>query len=443
MTAELAARGSAKKHGAGPGIAECDRRRPENPGLRPIGAGPHHAAMPSLRPFLPLLLSFAPVLAQEPTDAPDRTPNFVRFVKAGDGGHLDTAITTYTRDGVTLVLFGAMHIADAACYATLNDRFTQCEVLLYELVAPPDTRPQKNRERASFDPLAMMQHGLRNSMELTFQLDEIDYQAKNFVHADMSPAEFARSMEERGESMLSTMSDMMMGSMGAQAEKAESDAAAGKPAPGLDLVKAFRSGEGRHTLRMAFAQQMEDIEVVMAGGKTSALLEGRNEKCLEVLERELEAGRKTIGIYYGTAHLPHMEKRIVDDMGFRKTRHEWLVAWDCTKRPDVKYDRALVKLRQKAKADLGALALAAREHRFGGLADRAVPTAVELAETKGKDGAALYAGPTDDPWGKPYLVRKRAIGARWEVVSGGQDGTVGTADDLVVVEPRRGGLLGR
>ncbi|HLQ36866.1 MAG TPA: hypothetical protein VK348_03630, partial [Planctomycetota bacterium] len=30
------------------------------------------------------------------SDAPDQTPSeFVRFVKVGDGGHLDTAITTY------------------------------------------------------------------------------------------------------------------------------------------------------------------------------------------------------------------------------------------------------------------------------------------------------------------------------------------------------------
>ncbi|MBL8753980.1 MAG: type II secretion system protein GspG [Planctomycetes bacterium] len=401
--------------------------------------------MPSPSPFLPLLLlsSLVPAVAQEPTDAPDKTPSdFVRFVKEGDGGHLDTAITTYTKDGVTLVLFGAVHIADGACYAKLNDRFTQCDVLLYELVAPPDTRPDKNREREGFNPLSMLQNGLKNSMELTFQLDEVDYQAKNFVHADMSPAEFARSMAERGESLLSIMFDMMMGGMERQAEKAEKDAAEGKPQPELDLVKAFRGGEGRHTLRMAFAQQMEDIEVMMAGGKTSTLLEGRNEKCLEVLEREIKAGHKTIGIYYGAAHFPHMEKRIVDDLGFKKTGHEWLVAWDCKKRPDVKYDRALVKLRQKAKADLGALALAAREYRFGGMSTRALPTPAEISAEKGKDGAPLYTGPTDDPWGKPYVVRKRSIGARWEVVSGGQDGTVGTADDLVVVEPRRGGLLG-
>src|SRR5690242_17617630 len=95
----------------------------------------------AMLPLLPMSL-----LAQDPvpSDAKDKTPSdFVRFVKVGDGGHLDTAITTYTKGDVELRLFGAVHIADAACYATLNDRFTTCDVLLYELVGPADYRPTK------------------------------------------------------------------------------------------------------------------------------------------------------------------------------------------------------------------------------------------------------------------------------------------------------------
>jgi len=387
--------------------------------------------------FLPLV-----VACQEASDAPDKTPSdFVRFVKVGDGGHLDTAITTYEKDGVTLVLFGAVHIADAACYATLNDRFTTCDVLLYELVAPPDHRPDKHREDEGFNPVSLLQKGMKNSMELTFQLDEIDYQAQNFVHADMTPQEFQQSMAERGESLLSIMFDMMVAGMRQQAEQAA--AATAEPPPPFDLVKAFRSGEGRHTLRMAFATQLEQAEVLMAGGKSSTLLEGRNEKCLEVLQRELRAGRKRIGIYYGAAHFPHMERRIVDDLGFRKIGHEWIVAWDCSKRPDVKYDRELVKLRRRARDELTALATAAGKWRTGGMAAPEVPDVAEIVAAKAADGTAVYAGPTLDPWGKAYVLRKRPTGSRWEAVSSGQDGKPDSADDLVVVEPRRGGLRDR
>lgn len=381
-------------------------------------------------------------LAQEGSAAPDQTPSdFVRYVKVDDGGHLDTAITTYRKGDVELTLFGAVHIGDAAYFAALNDRFPACEVLLYELVGPADFRPTKDREGSGF--VSLLQNALKTSLELSFQLDEIDYQAANFVHADMTPSEFARSMEERGESMLSIMLQMMQAGAKQQREKAEAAADEGaEPAPAFDLVKAFQSGEGRHLLRTTFAAQLEEVEMLMAGGKGSTLLEGRNEKCLEVLQREIAAGRKKIGIYYGAAHFPHMERRLVEDLGFVKTGHEWLQAWDCKKRPDVKYDRALVKLRQRARDELTALAAAARPYRAarGG----SPPTVPELhAARKANGDEPWYTGPVDDPWGKPYTLRKRPTGGRWEAVSAGQDGELGTADDLVVIEPRAGGLFGR
>jgi hypothetical protein len=366
-----------------------------------------------------------------PSDAPDKVPSdFARFVAVGDGGHFDTAITTYKKGPVELTLFAAVHIADQACYATLNDRFTTCDALLYELVGPSDYRPTKDRDEG-FNPLSMLQHGIKNSMELTFQLDEIDYSPANFVHADMTPQEFQASMDERGETILSIMFNMMMSGMKLQQEQAENQEAT--PPQQLDLVKAFRSGEGRHQLRMLFASQLEAIETMAVGGeKGSTLLEGRNEKCLQVLQREMEAGKKKIGIYYGAAHLPHMERRLVEDLGFQKTGHEWLVAWDCTKRPDAKYDRALVKLRQQCKSELQDLATAARAFRRA-QDNAAVPTVRELAAERDKP---WYKGPVQDPWGRDYVVRKRPTGLRWEVMSAGQDGVAGTADDLVVQEPR-------
>lgn len=181
--------------------------------------------------------------------------------------------------------------------------------------------------------------------------------------------------------------------------------------------------------------------MLSAGGKGSTLLEGRNEKCLEVLQREIAAGRKKIGIYYGAAHFPHMEGRLVNDLGFRKVGHEWLEAWDCKKRLDPKYDRELVLLRRRALDELTVLAAKAKAYRLQYGSDD-VPGMKTLAEAPLAE-ANRYVGPTQDPWGKDYVLRKRPVGGRWEAVSGGQDGVLGTADDLVVIEPRRGGLLGR
>jgi len=409
---------------------------------------------PRTRCFFALVLASATLRAQDPpAAAPAFVPSeFVRFVRDGEGGHLDTAITTYRKGDVEVVLFGAVHIADQACYEQLNDRFTACDALLYELVGTSGYRPRKG-EASTGSPVSMLQTLLKDSLQLSFQLDVIDYGVSNFVHADMTPGEFADSMAERGESMLSMMMAMMTQATRSQSQRrdaADDDDAdddeggdtRGKAPrlqpPSVDMAKAWRERKGYHTLRLLFASQLEQIEAMSAasGKGGSTLLEGRNEKCLEVLQREIASGRKKLGIYYGAAHLPHLERRLVQDLGFTRVGHEWLVAWDCSLRLDPKYDRELVQLRLRCRDELAVLAQWARDTRvaIGGKP----PTLAEGQPLPG--GAPPYGGPRLDPWGRAYLIEPRANSARWQVRSLGQDGLQGTEDDLVVQEPRRGGL---
>ena len=49
--------------------------------------------------------------------------------------------------------------------------------------------------------LSNTQVALTRLLDLSFQLDEIDYSRPNFVHADLSPAELRQSMEDRNESL--------------------------------------------------------------------------------------------------------------------------------------------------------------------------------------------------------------------------------------------------
>lgn len=48
------------------------------------------------------------------------------------------------------------------------------------------------------------------------------------------------------------------------------------------------------------------------------------------MNRELAAGRGNLGIFYGTAHFPDMEKRLLD-RGFKRTRQQWITAWEIPK----------------------------------------------------------------------------------------------------------------
>src|SRR5690606_20035738 len=131
--------------------------------------------------------------------------------------------------------------------------------------------------------------------------------------------------------------------------------------------------------------------------------------------------KKNLGIYYGAAHLPHLERRLVDDLGFEKTGQEWIVAWDCTKRPDPKFDRELWQARQRGKREVQALGEGVAEWGEANGTDRA-PTFEDLGEAwrKGRQ----------DPWGHEYRITRYERAPFFDVHSLGQDGEAGTDDDL-------------
>lgn len=271
------------------------------------------------------------LVAQQGEGASETPSDFVRFVGVGDGGRLETAITTYRNDaGVEVVLYGAVHIAEPVHFEVLQERFRTRQSLLYELVARPEDRPSPDEPRqGGGGAISLLQRGLKNALGLQFQLDVVDYRPANFVHADMEPAEFQRSMQERGESLMGIF--LRMARSGAVVAPGED----GEKAPNIDFVSALRSGDGKRQLKMLLGRQLENMERMALGLDDkggSTLLEGRNEKCLTVLQQRIDAGDRTIGIYYGAAHLPHMEQRLVKDLAFRKTGHEWVTAWDCVRK---------------------------------------------------------------------------------------------------------------
>ena len=46
-----------------------------------------------------------------------------------------------------------------------------------------------------------------------------------------------------------------------------------------------------------------------------------------MLDKQLAAGKKKIGVFYGAGHLPDMEKRLLADFGLKRDSESWLVAW--------------------------------------------------------------------------------------------------------------------
>lgn len=240
--------------------------------------------------------------------------------------------------GVTVDLIGAVHIGDKQYYDDLNKAFEDYDAMLYELVAPEGTKIPKGGGKDRVNPVSGMQRGMQSMLDLQFQLDHIDYTKENFVHADMSPEEFSKSMKDKNESMLGIMFRMM-----GQGAKVQSQGKSGD----AEMLFALFSNDRATRLKRAMAVQFENLEgqmAVLEGEQGSTIISERNKKALQVLRRELDGGKKKVAIFYGAGHLVDMHERLLAEFELKKDSERWLTAWkiepakkaDKTKRPSDK-----------------------------------------------------------------------------------------------------------
>jgi hypothetical protein len=251
--------------------------------------------------------------------------------EAGKPVALQTGIVRYRgkkgtkHEGRIVDLVGVVHIGQREYYEDLNDRLSKYDSVLYELVAPDGTRirPEDLEKRRSV--LASMQTGMKDMLNLEYQLELIDYMAKNFKHADMSPDEFVEDLQRRGDSVWKMVARMMGAGMASQASTG-GDAG---------LLLAIFSTDRSKKMKQAMARQLVDMELVTAGlndaNGDNTLIKGRNGKAFKVLGEELAAGKKKIAVFYGAGHLPDMAERLEEDFQMRARKTTWLNAWDLTK----------------------------------------------------------------------------------------------------------------
>jgi len=220
----------------------------------------------------------------------------------------------------TVDLVAAVHVAEPDYYAELNKRFAKYETVLYELVAPEGTRVVPGRGKGG-SPVSMMQRGMTDMLELEFQLEGIDYQRENMVHADMSPEQMAKSMKRRGESLLQMFMRVLGYSLAKQGTSGGQDA---------KMLAAMFAQNRALALRRAMAEQFEDMDGMIQaidGTEGSTLIGERNKKALEVLRKQMAGGGKQFAIFYGAAHMDDMLERLQNDFNLVPKKTEWLVAW--------------------------------------------------------------------------------------------------------------------
>ncbi|MDH3266437.1 MAG: hypothetical protein OEM25_05675 [Gammaproteobacteria bacterium] len=219
-------------------------------------------------------------------------------------------------------LIGAIHIGDASYYAELNRRFRGYDVLLYELVAPQGAAVSDSQGKRK-GVLSTTQTGMTKLLDLTFQLDEVNYDQPNFVHADLSPSELRASMDERGESLYVYFWRLFFAAMDEYA----------KDPLGLrdiELMSAMLNPGKDDSFKTMIAYEMiniEQVQDILGEDSGSAVIGARNQRAIDVLKREIDAGARHIGIFYGVAHMPDLEERLADQLNLSYEKTDWVDAW--------------------------------------------------------------------------------------------------------------------
>ena len=252
---------------------------------------------------------------------------------------LQTAVVRYVpRDGdgrITVDLVGAVHVGEDSYYQELNKLFQQYDALLYELVAPPDSKVPDNGRRRRDNPLSLLQSIPQTMLGLESQLENIDYKKDNFVHADMSPQQMADAMKARGDDAMTLalgfMADMLRQQNRLEQQRAQDDSDNAGDSD-IDLAQLFDAlGDPIRLKRMLAKQFTASGSLANGLGSTvnDLLIKDRNQAAMQVLVKEMAKGKKRIGIFYGAAHMADFQQRL-SDLDFKKESQDWLTAWDLT-----------------------------------------------------------------------------------------------------------------
>ncbi|MDO5554700.1 MAG: hypothetical protein Q4G68_13155 [Planctomycetia bacterium] len=224
---------------------------------------------------------------------------------------------------ITVDLVAAVHYGEPEYYEELNRRFRDYDAVLFELVMPksatvesePD--PASRTTRSPLAVIAVVQQWFGTTLGLTSQMEGIDYQASNFVHADMDAETFLAEILRKGE-----VFDFFY-------KTAIESFDAGEGVSDQTFLAAMLFAKDRRkTLRRLFARQLvQAFDVSSLSEEESTLISARNQIALTRLREQAGAGKTHLAVFYGAAHLPDLQKRLETEFGFKRESTEWLHAW--------------------------------------------------------------------------------------------------------------------
>ena len=272
---------------------------------------------------------------------------YLRAVDDEAGGRVlqiaSRTLVSPEKEGPSVTLLGVSHLGNPTYYEEIQKKLDRSDLVLFEGVGFGDKGPKKKEGRSNA--VSEMQLSLARSMGLVFQLEAIRYDRAHFRNSDLSsealmtrlkggPLKAGRSGKNGNEGK-SEKDD--------QRSKELMEALSGNSFVLNFLGKALsflgKDPKFRALMKLAIVETLGAIEGdVTRLAKSSGpdmekfmkvLLEDRNTIVFRDLRKILKGKNppKAIVVFYGAAHMPDLEKRMVEKLGFQPKRDDWLVAF--------------------------------------------------------------------------------------------------------------------
>ena len=203
---------------------------------------------------------------------------------------------------------------------------------------PPQSSEKKKEEKRNWNPLNIISYLQEDSakfLKLTHQMDGIDYLAENLKRGDSGALEFLRWTIQNG--------DVVEFILDAVAQSFLPTTPGSEEGMGIALLCAKDS---RLVARRLFAIELADSSITDlekevralkkndSGKKQreSAIIHLRNKKAIAVVQKELDAGRERVALFFGAAHLPDLGDHLEKDFGLKlQPETRWFRAWNLEK----------------------------------------------------------------------------------------------------------------
>lgn len=272
---------------------------------------------------------------------------YLRAVDDEAGGRVlqiaSRTLVSPEKQGPSVTLLGVSHLGNKTYYKEIQKKLDRADLVLFEGVGFGDKVPKKNEGRSNA--VSEMQLSLARSMGLVFQLEAIRYDRAHFRNSDLSsealmtrlkggPLKAGRSGKNGSEGK---------SEKGDQRSKELMEALSGNSFVLNFLGKALsffgKDPKFRALMKLAIVETLGAIEgdvtrLAESSGPDmekfmKVLLEDRNTIVFRDLRKVLNGKNppKEIVVFYGAAHMPDLEKRLVEKLGFQSKRDDWLVAF--------------------------------------------------------------------------------------------------------------------